>query len=114
MNDDTVETLPLFDESPFRSALWKEFEKFDAAHPDIWQQFESIALDLIHRGKTHYSADSILHVIRFHRDTSTSGADVKINNNFSACYARKWAKRHPDYEKFFERRKSKVDPKPQP
>ena len=109
--DAEIDTLPLFESAP-TSRLWKQFVQFDEAHPDIWRHFEAITFELIGRGIKHYSADSILHVIRFHRATSTQKEAFRINNNFSACYARKWASCHPKRAHFFARRKSKVDPKP--
>jgi hypothetical protein len=92
-----------------RTKLWQAFLDFDTAHPDIWRLFEKLTLQLLAQGKNHYSADAILHVVRFHYDTSTSGECPKINNNFSACYSRKWAMCHPRQSGFFERRKSKAD-----
>jgi hypothetical protein len=105
-----IDTPSLFDSAP-RSALWRQFVKFDEAHPDVWRNFQDITFDLIVAGVKHYSADSVLHVIRFHRATSTAKEAFRINNNFSACYARKWASCHPKQANFFARRQSKADPR---
>jgi hypothetical protein len=93
-------------------SLSERFAKFDAAHPDVWQSFVSVTRDLIAAGKTRYSADAILHVVRWHRATSTAGQEFKINNNFSACYARKWADTHKDAAGFFATRVSQADASP--
>lgn len=81
------------------------FERFDEAHPDVYEQFVDIALDLKRRGTQHYSADAICHVIRFFRVTSGKDADGwKINNNFTALYARKAIAEHAALAEFFQLR----------
>jgi hypothetical protein len=85
------------------------FEAFDQAHPDIWRLFKENAFKLIRRGHDHWSADAILHVIRFEHATSTQGQLPKINNNLAAAYSRKWAREFPEYRDFFQYRDSKFD-----
>lgn len=87
----------------------EDFEEFDQAHPDIWERFCDIALDLIRKGKSRYSADAILHVIRFEYDTSTNGEAPKINNNLTPAYARKFQQRYPQHSDFFATRRSRAD-----
>jgi len=100
-----------FDTGPWgiKTELWHNFQAFDEIHPDIWESFRTLTLRLISKGKSHYSADGILHVIRFEVETSTTGQSLKINNNWSACYSRKWAIYYPEFADFFERRKSQAD-----
>ena len=89
-----------------------EFDAFDAAHPDVWQHFERIALDIWRRGRPHYSARTILHVIRHHIDTTAhvaSADEFCINNNWSPFYARRFMARHPECGSFFERRVAIAD-----
>jgi len=83
------------------------FLQYDAENPEIWAEFESIALDLIKHGRTHYSAYAILEVIRYH--TALRGNDeFKVNNNYRSGYARKFANKHPQYPKFFEIRERRA------
>lgn len=87
-----------------------EFSAFDLLHPDVWEHFVERAEQLLARGVEHYSADAILHVVRFHRLTSVTGAKpFAINNNFSAFYARKWRETRPEHAEFFEYRASVAD-----
>jgi hypothetical protein len=75
----------------------------------LYDKFESISLDLIGLGFKHYSADGILHIIRW--QTATRGDDpmFKINNNCAAELARLFMMNHPEYDGFFSKRKSKLD-----
>ena len=87
-----------------QKSIDERFAKFDARNPQVWQAFVKHTLRLIARGRVRYSADAILHVIRYDHDVSTSGDDWKINNNFSSRYARKFARHHPEHAEFFEQR----------
>lgn len=86
----------------------EEFEAFDREHPEVYERFCDLVQQLRTRGHKHYSADGILHVIRFHTSVNPKYADrgdFKINNNFTALYARKWQASHPACRDFFETRR---------
>lgn len=84
-----------------------KFLRYDEENPDIWTEFESIALFLIQKGRTHYGAKAICEVIRY--NTITRGNDeFKINNNFTMGYARKFISKYPIYKEFFELRERGV------
>ena len=85
------------------------FESFHATHPDIYDLFRRLAFEKIALGFKHYSADAVLHVVRWHFTTSTSNGAPKINNNYTAHYARLFHKDFPEYDGFFLTRKSKAD-----
>lgn len=86
----------------------ERFCAFDDANPSVWKAFERHALALINAGRRHYSADGILHVIRFHVALATHNTDgdgFKLNNDYSSRYARKFATAHPEHAEFFEQRR---------
>lgn len=93
-----------------RQSISERFEAFDAAHPDVYQLFHKFAGDLRARGRKRYSADAILHRIRWHMATSSAATadEFKINNDYSAYYARKLAAEHEEFRDFFETRKLKA------
>lgn len=96
------EQLPLFDDDELR----ERFEKFDRENPRVWGLFEHFATLVIAAGHVRYSADAILHRIRWHVSIETRDeAPFKINDHYSAFYARKWIAAHPEREDFFETRK---------
>jgi hypothetical protein len=90
----------------FDDAIQGAFEEFDARHPEVYQEFVKIALELRRRGHERYSADAILHVIRWHRDMD--GRDVekwKLNDHYTRCMSRRAMAEKPELEGFFETRK---------
>ena len=84
------------------------FREIDAAHPEIWAQFDDFAAEMIRAGVPHYSADAILHRVRW-ETTLRSGTAPKINNDLAAYYARKWRAENPDRADFFRTRVSRAD-----
>ncbi len=83
------------------------FEKFHAENPHVYARFKEMALKLISQGHRRYSSKTLLCVIRFERDVSTSGGEPwKINDAFTALYARLFALDHPHRADFFEYRET--------
>lgn len=71
---------------------------------DVTQLFEELTLQLIGRGFNHYSADAILHRIRWHHHVEQSDPTFKANNNWTATLAREFHERFPEHEGFFTTR----------
>jgi hypothetical protein len=80
-----------------------KFEKYHSANPEIWQQFKDATFALIKVGRKHFSADAILHSIRFNT-AIRGGSDFKINNNYSSMYSRMFTANFPEHKEFFEQR----------
>ncbi len=93
----------------FDIPLAEKFETFDRENPKVWELFDRYAHELLEKGITHWSADNILHKIRFETAIETNDPNYKINNNYSAFYARKFVRIYPIHKDFFEFRKSKAD-----
>lgn len=88
----------------FADPLEAAFAEFDAANPVIWDLFCHFARELIAAGHTHYSADAIVHRIRWHTNVETRSDDErKINDHHVTFYARKWLRTH-DRPGFFRLR----------
>jgi hypothetical protein len=88
--------------------IQERFLAFDRANPEVYAAFKDFSLRLLNAGRTHYSADGILHTVRFH--TAVNGdrdGGFKIDNNFSSRYARKLAAEDTRFAEFFEFRKIK-------
>ncbi|RKY10425.1 MAG: hypothetical protein DRP56_01010 [Planctomycetota bacterium] len=87
-----------------------EFEQYDADHPAIWPAFEYQTLWLIGKGFEHYGAKAVFEHVRYRLiDRHGKKGHFKLNNNFTACYARKFMRMYPQFNEFFETRKSKAD-----
>jgi hypothetical protein len=90
------------------------FAEFDAANPDVWAAFERFTRQAIAAGRERYSADAILHRIRWHMAIETTrDGERKINDHFSSRYARKWGETYPELAGFFETRTLRSRP-PEP
>ena len=94
------------------------FAEFDAANPALYERFKEITLALIAAGKTRYSSKTILCVLRYEHDVSTTASDdFKINDVVTSRYARKFVAEFPEHSNFFELREllaERSPPKPPP
>lgn len=77
--------------------------------PEVCVMFEGYALQAIGSGVTRYSADAILHRIRWHHHVEKGNRDFKANNNWTSALARWFVAKHPDMKGFFETRKLKEE-----
>ena len=101
------ETATLFDwkkETPLEAA----FNDFDRKNLRVYGLFKRFTFQVIDAGHKHYSADAICHRIRWHTSIDTRGDDFKINNNYTAFYARKFMKDHPEHDGFFSTRATRA------
>lgn len=81
------------------------FLAFHQANPGVWNLFCRFTFDVINRGHSHYSSDAICHRIRWHTQIETQGELCKINDHYTAYYARMFAIKFPEHADFFENRK---------
>ncbi len=96
-----------------KTAIEANFLEFDQCNPEVWEMFKSFARELICAGQRKFSADAILHRIRWqiaiNNISNPNGDRYKINNNFSAFYARKWRTENREFADFFSTRSSIAD-----
>lgn len=91
----------------------RRFAEFHARHPMVWIHFERFALQLIADGVRRYSADAVMHRVRW--ETRAGSKDgFKVNNNWVAFYSRMWRQNHPTLRHLFAVRKQRVRPAAQP
>lgn len=94
--------------------LRRNCQEFHKEHPEVWRMFVEFAFDRIERGFQHYSADAIFHRIRWEmaQPTYEKGEEFKLNDHYTAFYARAFMKRYPKHDGFFRTRtqKSKDEP----
>ena len=72
--------------------------------PEVCALFDRLALDLIKRGFDRYSADAILHQIRWQMHMMRGDRTFKCNDHWTAPLARWFMAKHPKHNKFFELR----------
>jgi len=74
---------------------------------DIWKEFERLALIVWGTGRRRYSAQTIMHVIRWDSEIERGQGEFDINNNWIAYYSRMFMYQYPEAEGFFETRNFK-------
>jgi hypothetical protein len=82
----------------------ERFRKFHTENPGVYEEFKRLAFEMKGNGRTRYSAETIINVIRWHRDLHTRGDVFEINNDFKSIYVRLLIHRHPEFRDFFELR----------
>lgn len=68
----------------------------------VVELFETLALNIARRGFKHYSADAILHRIRWHHEIDQGAGEFKVNNNWRKPLALSFMEAHPELPEFFE------------
>ena len=99
-----MDTIPLFGE---HRTIQERFYAYHEAHPEVWRLFQEFAVERLRRGFRHYSADAILHRVRWECDAVTRNAadgPFKLNDHFSSRYARLLMERDARFAGFFELR----------
>ncbi len=88
-----------------RNALAEAFEAFHLKNPRVFALFQLFAFEAQTAGHKHFSADAIMHRVRWETSVRTSGELFKINNNHVAYYARRLMETIPSFKGFFRTRR---------
>lgn len=81
------------------------FTEFDRRNPHVYQALRALSLDTRRVGVKRWSVDAAMHIVRWRYRLQTQGDEYRINNSFSALYARLLMEREPELAGFFELRK---------
>jgi len=82
--------------------LRDQVKAFHRQHPMVWRLFCQFTEELIYRGFEHYSAKGVFERIRWETAEADSGLnEFKLNNNYSAFYARAFMRCYPEHDGFF-------------
>lgn len=84
------------------------FEEFHAANPQVYEAFKRFAREAKSK-VARYSSDAILHRIRWFSTIETNDPSWKINDHWSAFYARMLIRDDPSFTGFFELRRAVAD-----
>lgn len=81
----------------------KTFKQYHQENPLIYQEYKKVAYNLINRGYKRLSSKFIFEIVRY--NTNVSGNDgFKINNIYTADYARMFEHDHPQFLGYFSKR----------
>ena len=84
----------------------KAFVKYDYENPQIYDEFKKITFQFINRGYKRIGAKIVCEIIRYQSMIKGDG-QYKINNNYTADYARKFERDHLEYIGIFTKRNCK-------
>jgi hypothetical protein len=74
-------------------------------NPHVWALFVRFTFELIRSGRQSYSSKAVFERIRWHVDVTTKSVDeFKINNNYTAIFARWFHAQYPQHVGFFRTR----------
>lgn len=102
-----METNPI---THHEAELIRKFTQYHYDNPKIYELFKRFAREVARSGMKRYSADAVVHRIRWYVDIETrSRDDFKITNNHVAFYARMWRHEYPRHKNLFQYRASAAD-----
>lgn len=85
------------------------FEIFHRDNPQVYELFRRFTFQAIDAGRRDFGAKAVMERIRWSSMVETSGEPYKINNNYTAFYARIFMDSHPEHQGLFQTRKSVAD-----
>ena len=86
------------------SHLEAAFFRFHADNPHVYLLFDKFAHQIIAAGYQRYSADAVIHRIRWHTNIVARQPALRISNNHASYYARLWMRNNPRHTQLFELR----------
>lgn len=89
-------------------ATAEKFVLFHRENPQIWREFYYATVALLSKGVRHYGAKAIFEHLRYESTVSQGEGAWKLNNDWTALYARLWKIKHPAHGNFFETRSIKA------
>lgn len=79
-------------------------QQYDADNPRVYVLFKQYAQQMKATGREHFGAKAIFERIRWEMALHTYGDEFKINNDYTAYYARKLMEDMPEFVGFFRTR----------
>jgi len=87
------------------TTLDERWQAFHAANPHVYAAFERLALQALAAGKTRIGAKALWERMRWDMWLASTDDEPRLNNDFTALYARHFAHMHPEHAQAFEFRK---------
>ena len=88
--------------SGYECVAIETFEDFHKRNPNVWKYFVLYAREMKRNGRRRYGAKSIMERVRWHFDSEKPQEEFKVNNNYTAMYARMLVAKDPAFKDFFE------------
>jgi hypothetical protein len=89
-----------------RKTLRERWEAFHKDNPQVFDAIEKVATEQRRAGRRRISMKAIFEILRSDPTLSTAGERWKLNNIYTAFYARELVRRDPRFDKLIEMRKA--------
>lgn len=90
-----------FNQSKIEAAFWE----FHREHPEVYEELRQLALDARRAGRRRIGMKMLFEVVRWNRLLRTGDRGFKLNNNYTAYYARLLMEREPELRGMFATRR---------
>lgn len=91
-------------------SLSEKFKLYHERNPMVYVGLKRLAIQLKRRGRSHYGIKGLFEVLRWeHARLSADSEPLKLNNIFTASYARLLMKQEPELQGFFRLRVSAAE-----
>jgi hypothetical protein len=112
MQLDIFTPAPLAYATAYANQFTPEFLAYLPENLHVYQAFEREARKVAARGRTHYSARTIIEVLRHNSTLEEVGGTWKLNDHYTPYLARLFALIHPAHSGLFEFREAKAVKRP--
>lgn len=88
----------------------EQFKAFHEENPHVAEALAQMALRLKRRGREHFGMKALFETLRFEYALRTDdpNSEFRLNNNYTALYARLLMRQYPELEGFFETRQRRA------
>ena len=90
-----------FGRAAARPGIRARFEAWVSENPHVYERFRDRTLQMVATGRKRYSARTIMEVLRWEYDLTTTGASFKIPNVFIPHLSRRFRDEYPEHDDFF-------------
>ena len=87
------------------TGLEARFKRFHDANPHIYEELEERAFALLRAGAGRIGVKALWEAMRYDAAVRTDSRDWKLNNSYTALYARLLLHRHPELSDVIETRR---------
>lgn len=84
----------------------RKFLDFHKRKPEVYQAFKDVILKVRSRGRERWGAKAAMEIVRYKLNIEKDG-EYKIQNSFTALYARVLLYKHPELEGFIVTKQAK-------
>ena len=103
------EFLPIVHPQDVGDTIEEQFRAFHEANPHVFQLLRALALDYQRSGHSHCGMKMLYEVLRYRSGLYTRGDPYRLNNNYTALYARLLMETTRELVGFFELRERRAE-----